>query len=88
MLVKIIIAECQGIAKAAPTATPRKGAMHGVATIVARKPEKNEPRYPDLPESLLPTPVKDIPISKTPLKLRAKINKKTANPNTKIGSCN
>ena len=28
--------------KAAPTATPKKGAMQGVATIVARMPEKKE----------------------------------------------
>ena len=44
MLVKIINAECQGIARAAPTATPKNGAMHGVATIVAKKPEKNDPK--------------------------------------------
>ena len=81
-------AECQDIAKAAPTATPKNGAMQGVATIVAKNPEKKEPIYPVFPESLPPTPVKDIPISNTPLKLRAKISKNTARPKTKIGSCN
>jgi hypothetical protein len=44
ILVNTIIDDNHGIAKAAPTATPRNGAMHGVATTVAKKPEKKDPR--------------------------------------------
>ena len=44
MQVKTVIDESHGIAKAAPTATPKNGAIQGVATTVAKKPEKKEPR--------------------------------------------
>ena len=41
--VKTAKAGNQSIAKAAPTATPRKGAMQGVATTTANTPEKKDP---------------------------------------------
>ena len=43
MQVKTVYAPSQSIVKAAPTATPRNGAIQGVATTVASAPEKKEP---------------------------------------------
>ena len=72
---------------AAPTATPRKGAIQGVATTVANTPEKKLPDKPGLRENSAPSPVIDRPISKTPLRLRPKRKSKIASTNTKAGSC-
>ena len=74
--------------RAVPTATPKKGAMQGVATTVAKTPEKKLPESPDFWVKEETAPVSLIPISKTPLKLRAKRNKMTAKAKTKTGSCN
>ena len=63
--VNIIKDEKGGRVRAAPTATPRKGAMQGVATTVAKTPEKKLPDKPDLCDKPEPIPVTDIPISNT-----------------------
>ena len=73
--------------RAAPTATPKKGAIHGVATTVARKPEKKEPLYPLLFDNFAPNPTNEIPISKTPLRLNPKTRRKIAKKKTNNGSC-
>ena len=73
------------IVRAAPTTTPRKGAIQGVATTVARTPEKKLPKSPDFRDKPEPRPVIDIPISKTPLRLSQKRKSKIANPRTKAG---
>ena len=88
MLVKIIKEGNADIVKAAPTATPRNGAMQGVATTVAKTPEKKLPDKPAFWERLEPSPVIEIPISNTPLKLSPKRKSKAAKTDTKIGSCN
>ena len=44
MKVNTRYALAQSMVKAAPMATPKKGAMQGVATTVARTPEKKDPR--------------------------------------------
>ena len=57
--------------KANPIAGPINGAVHGVATVVAKTPVKNDPLYPPLEVSSLPVPIKLVPISKTPDRLNA-----------------
>ena len=86
--VKTVSEDKKGIVKAAPTATPRKGAIQGVATTVARIPEKKLPQSPDFRDKPAPRPVIDIPISKTPLRLSPKRKSKIANTRTKAGFCN
>ena len=64
--------------KAAPTAAPKKGAMHGVATTTAKAPEKNVPVKPVLLDRSDPAPVMLRPISNTPLRLKPRSNKSMA----------
>ena len=85
-LVKIPNAGTISMVNAAPTATPRKGAMQGVATTVARTPEKKILRSLIFWKVQQPTPVRESPISKTPLKLMAKTRRNAANTKTKTGS--
>src|SRR5579885_176290 len=56
-------------ASAAPSAGARNGALHGVATMVARTPVKKEPEYPARVCQALPQPVAERPNSNTPLRL-------------------
>lgn len=63
-----------GRAMAAPMAAPRKGAEQGVATTVARMPEKKEPVWPLLLWSFPPTEVAEVPSSKMPNMFKARMN--------------
>jgi hypothetical protein len=74
-----------GNVKAAPIAAPRKGAEQGVATMVARMPEKKVPRAPCLRASLPPMPVALVPISKSPNMFRARRNITRRSPHTTHG---
>ena len=71
--------------RAYPRATPMKGAVHGVATTVARTPLRKEPPSPP-PESILPpSPTREVPISNTPKRLRPNMKMMTDRITMKAG---
>lgn len=70
---------------AAPMAAPRKGAEQGVATTVARTPEKKEPVWPLLFCNFPPTDVAEVPSSKSPNIFRPRINMRRRRTTTTHG---
>ena len=75
------------LSKAKPRAAPRPGAVQGVATAVARTPEKKAPAEPPLPSALAAVPARLVPISKTPARLRPSVTMSTQVARTKPGDC-
>ena len=66
---KIMMPGIGGPARAAATAAPMKGAVHGVATTAAKTPVKKLPATPPRAARLCPAPAQRPPITSTPEKL-------------------
>ncbi len=80
-------AAAAGCASAQPSAVPMKGAVHGLATMTASAPVKNEARAPWPSVRRWPAPVNRPPSSQTPENDSAIANNSSATPATKRGSC-
>ena len=76
------------LAKAKPTAVPRKGAEHGVASTTASRPSKKERRAPTACAPSDARRAVSMPISKTPKRFRANTTSTLATTATKSGSWN
>ena len=79
------IASAAGAISAKPRAAPMNGAVHGVATIVARTPVKNVPASPDRAASRPPTPPSAPPKPATPDRLNPIAKRRYASTATKTG---
>ena len=86
-IARIITGDC---VNAKPRAVPRNGAVHGVASTVAKTPWKNEPRRSlrSVVESKLRVILCDSEISKTPKRFSANTRTITLNTSTKYALVN
>src|SRR6266404_588479 len=86
-IARMIVGDC---VKAKPSAVPKKGAVHGVASTVAKTPWKNEPASPSPPlqESNPRVVLCGNEISKTPNKLSANTRTMTLKKRTKYAFVN
>ena len=68
-MTKIASASAVGATSAKPSAAPINGAVHGVATIVARTPVENAPAIPERAAKRPPVPARPRPNSAAPDRL-------------------
>ena len=86
-IARMIVGDC---VKAKPSAVPRNGAVHGVASTVANTPWENEPRKSlrSLVESKLRVRDCGSEISNTPKRFSANTSTITLNARTKYALVN